>query len=53
MIKHSLHAGPLAALLLAATSVSHAQSPAVGLDVIQKYAPTIYLHPYDNHHPME
>jgi hypothetical protein len=52
MMKHPLYAGPLAALLLAATGVSHAQSPAVSLDVIQKYAPTIYLHPYDNHHPM-
>ena len=52
MTKHSLYAGPLAALLLAATGASHAQSPAVSLDVIQKYAPTIYLHPYDNHHPM-
>src|ERR1700758_1025973 len=39
-------------LLLSAAGPSHAQTPAVGLDVIQKYAPTIYLHPYDNHHPM-
>jgi hypothetical protein len=39
-------------LLLAAAGAAHAQTPAVGLDVIQKYAPTIYLHPYDNHHPM-
>jgi hypothetical protein len=50
MIKRSLHLMSLAALLLAGTS--HAQGPAVGLDVIQKYTPTIYLHPYDNHHPM-
>src|ERR1700744_4187719 len=38
--------------LLLAAAAAHAQTPAVGLDVIQKYAPTIYLHPYDNHHPM-
>lgn len=42
----------LAAMLLLAAGVSHAQGPAVSLDVIEKYAPTIYLHPYDNHHPM-
>jgi hypothetical protein len=39
-------------LLLSAAGAAQAQTPAVGLDVIQKYAPTIYLHPYDNHHPM-
>jgi hypothetical protein len=50
MIKRSAHLMSLATLLLAGTS--HAQGPAVGLDVIQKYTPTIYLHPYDNHHPM-
>lgn len=38
-------------LLLVTAGVSHAQAPAVSLAVIQKYAPTIYLHPYDNHHP--
>jgi hypothetical protein len=42
----------LAALLLLAAGASHAQAPAVGLDVIEKYAPTIHLHSYDNHHPM-
>jgi Vacuolar protein sorting-associated protein 62/Ricin-type beta-trefoil lectin domain len=42
----------VSSLLLAAAGAAHAQTPAVGLDVIQKYAPTIYLHPYDNHHPM-
>ena len=41
----------LATLMLAVTGASHAQ--VVSLDVIQKYAPTIYLHPYDNHHPIE
>jgi hypothetical protein len=40
------------ATLLSVVGVCHAQTPAVGLDVIQKYTPTIYLHPYDNHHPM-
>ena len=40
------------ATLLSVVGVCHAQTPAVSLDVIQKYAPTIYLHPYDNHHPM-
>ena len=50
MIRRSLQLLSLAALLLA--NASHAQSPAVSLDVIQKYTPTIYLHPYDNHHPM-
>ena len=40
-----------AALLLVTAGVSHAQGPVVSLAVIQKYAPTIYLHPYDNHHP--
>ena len=52
MLKRSLHVMSRAAALLSAVGVSHAQSPAVSLDVIQKYAPTIYLHPYDNHHPM-
>jgi hypothetical protein len=44
-------AAAVAALLLAG-AMSHAQAQAVGLDVIEKYTPTIYLHPYDNHHPM-
>jgi hypothetical protein len=47
----------LCSLLFATTSLflagaTQAQSPAVSLDVIQKYAPTIYLHTYDKHHPM-
>jgi len=42
----------LAALLLLAAGASQAQGPVVSLDVIEKYAPTIHLHPYDNHHPM-
>lgn len=42
----------LATLALSVVGVSHAQTPAVSLGVIQKYTPTIYLHPYDNHHPM-
>ena len=37
-------------LSLAGTTL--AQAPAVGLDVIQKYTPTIYLHTYDKNHPM-
>jgi hypothetical protein len=40
------------ATLLSVVGVCHAQTPAVSLDVIQKCTPTIYLHPYDNHHPM-
>jgi hypothetical protein len=51
-MNRSLHVMSLAALMLGASGASHAQGPVVGLDVIQKYAPTIYLHPYDNHHPM-
>jgi hypothetical protein len=52
MLKRAFHS-----LLFIASSVSLAgttlaQAPAVSLDVIQKYAPTIYLHPYDKHHPM-
>jgi hypothetical protein len=35
----------LGTLLLSLVGVSHAQTPAVSLDVIQKYTPTIYLHP--------
>ncbi len=52
MLKHSLHVMALTALLQWVVGVAHAQGPAVSLDVIQKYTPTIYLHPYDNHHPM-
>jgi NAD(P)H-hydrate repair Nnr-like enzyme with NAD(P)H-hydrate dehydratase domain len=51
-MKHLLHVMSLGAALLAGTGVSHAQAPAVSLAVIQQYAPTIYLHPYDNNHPM-
>ena len=52
MLKRSLHVMALTALLQCVVGVSHAQGPVVSLDVIQKYTPTIYLHPYDNHHPM-
>jgi hypothetical protein len=47
MLNRSLPVTSLATLLLSVGGVSHAQTPAVSLDVVQKYAPTIYLHPYD------
>jgi hypothetical protein len=52
MMKHLLHVMSLGAALLAGTGMTHAQAPAVSLAVIQQYTPTIYLHPYDNNHPM-
>ena len=52
MRRHSLKVMSFVTTLLAGAGAAHAQSPAVSLAVIQKYAPTIYLHPYDNHHPM-
>src|ERR1700722_19854389 len=52
IMKRLLPATACAALLLGTAGVSHAQGPAVGLAVIQQYAPTIYLHPDDNNHPM-
>ena len=42
-------------LLFITTSLSFSGASlaqAVSLDVIQKYTPTIYLHPYDKNHPM-
>ena len=51
-MKRPLYLMLLVMPLLMAAGLSHAQAPAVSLDVIQKYTPTIYLHPYDNHHPM-
>ena len=52
IMKRLLPATACAALLLGTAGVSHAQGPAVSLAVIQQYAPTIYLHPDDNNHPM-
>ena len=52
MIKRTLHTLTRVALLLALAGAAQAQSPAVSLAVIQQYAPTVYLHPYDKHHPM-
>lgn len=52
MIKRTLHTLARIALLLALAGAAQAQSPTVSLSVIQQYAPTIYLHPYDKHHPM-
>jgi len=52
MIKRTPYALALLALLLSFANVTLAQGPVVSLDVIQKYAPTIYLHPYDKNHPM-
>jgi hypothetical protein len=37
---------------LSLSGTTFAQAPAVSLDVIQKYTPTIYLHSYDKNHPM-
>ena len=51
-MKRPLYIMLLAMPWLLAAALSHAQAPAVSLSVIQKYTPTIYLHPYDNHHPI-
>ena len=52
MIKRALRSLLFATTSLTLAGAALAQSPAVSLDVIQKYTPTIYLHPYDKHHPM-
>jgi VPS62-like protein len=44
-----IHAVAFAGCCLATLATGHAQ--AVSLDVIQKYAPSIYLNAYDNNHP--